>query len=625
MTPHPAPLRYRPDIDGMRAVAVAAVVGFHYFPTMAPGGFAGVDVFFVISGFLITAIIQADLQADRFRFTHFYARRIRRIFPALLAVASACLLTGWLLLIPDEFARLGKHLSAAATFVANLSYWQEAGYFDTASARKPLLHLWSLGIEEQFYIVWPLAAWLLFRRGFGLLRPVLMLGAASFAVSLVMSARDPAGNFYSPFSRAWELAAGAALACTPSDVSRSRAVAATLCVAGLIMMVATFFGIDPRANFPRPWTLLPVLGAASIIAAGQETWINRAVIGSRPLVALGRISYPLYLWHWPLLAFACILDNGTGSPPRSVRILLLLLSLCLAWATTKFLEPPYRFRRDRRSLFQLCAACAGLLAVGIACWSGMVAPRLDDGSLAQVMPATRDWQYPPADFRDITLDGHALIAKGDGARKTLYFGDSHMRQYAPRIDRLLDEGRKANVALFLTEGSCSPVPAGPASQDCLRQRRAFADIARRPEIDTVVLAAKWDAYAGDAQYLANLAALLEPLSRKRIFLVLDNPSGRAFDPRNMVFGSRLSSLTYKPATRYVPLPVAQRTLNEALAAVARHAGAMVIDPMAALCAGAQCLAATAGGGPLYRDDNHLRASFVRREAGFMDATLEPVR
>lgn len=203
---------YRADIDGLRAIAVLAVVGFHAFPDYFPGGFVGVDVFFVISGFLISSIIFREVGRSTFRLPQFYARRIRRIFPALLIVLVACLLFGWFALLPDELEHLGKHVAAAATFVSNLALWQESGYFDRAAELKPLLHLWSLGVEEQFYLVWPMLLLLLWKRQQNIAITIVLLTLTSFMLSIALGQQSPSANFYFPFSRFWELGLGCLLA-----------------------------------------------------------------------------------------------------------------------------------------------------------------------------------------------------------------------------------------------------------------------------------------------------------------------------------------------------------------------------------------------------------------------------
>lgn len=204
--------KYRSDIDGLRAIAVLLVVGFHAFPHWVKGGFIGVDIFFVISGFLISSIILGNLESNTFSFTEFYSRRIRRIFPALLVVLTTCFTIGWFVLFADEYKLFGKHMAAGAGFVSNLVFWDESGYFDKAAETKPLLHLWSLGIEEQFYIAWPVLLWVAWRLHFNLLAMTLAVAAVSFFLNTKGIRTDAVATFYSPQTRIWELLTGSILA-----------------------------------------------------------------------------------------------------------------------------------------------------------------------------------------------------------------------------------------------------------------------------------------------------------------------------------------------------------------------------------------------------------------------------
>lgn len=339
--------KYRPDIDGLRAIAVLSVVGFHAFPGFFPGGFIGVDVFFVISGFLISKIIFESLGKDQFSFSGFYGRRIRRIFPALIVVLFACFIVGWIDLIPEEFEQLGKHMLGGATFVSNLMLWGEAGYFDFASESKPLLHLWSLGIEEQFYIFWPLILWLGFKRKFHFLWLIIVLLIASFAsniISLDLHLRTAA--FYNPLTRFWELLLGSGLAYTswknaklPSSFAFINANVRS--IIGLALLGLGFVLIKKGSEFPGWWALLPTLGTMLILSANAHAWVNHTFLSNRILVWFGVISFPLYLWHWPLLVFPFILNDGV--PPTRIRIIAVVLAIFLAWLTYRFVEKPLRF------------------------------------------------------------------------------------------------------------------------------------------------------------------------------------------------------------------------------------------------------------------------------------------
>lgn len=337
---------YRPDIDGLRAIAVLAVVAFHAFPQRLAGGFAGVDVFFVISGFLITTIIMKSLVAGSFSFRVFYGRRIRRIFPALLLVLAASLVFGWFVLLADEYRMLGKHVLAGAGFVSNIAFFQESGYFDVAAETKPLLHLWSLGVEEQFYIIWPLILWFGWRFTKTALPVLLVALVLSFVAGLLSLERDSSAAFYLPHNRFWELLAGAGLAWFVIHkehglvFSRLR-LRLNDCMSvigvGLIGFSLLFASKD---NFPGWWACLPVLGTVLVILAGQDALINRVLLSRRIMVWVGLISFPLYLWHWPVLSFARILEGEV--PSRNIRIVAVLISIFLAWLTYVLLEKPLR-------------------------------------------------------------------------------------------------------------------------------------------------------------------------------------------------------------------------------------------------------------------------------------------
>jgi peptidoglycan/LPS O-acetylase OafA/YrhL len=341
--------KYRHDIDGLRAIAVLAVVGFHAFPDWIGGGFVGVDIFFVISGFLISTIIYENLDRGTFSFLEFYIRRIRRIFPALIVVLIACIILGWFVLLAEEYKQLGKHMLASAGFVANIIFWNEAGYFDNAADTKPLLHLWSLGIEEQFYILWPLITWFAWIRKFNLLIIIIFLLLLSFGLNIFGLKHYPVAIFFSPLTRFWELFFGAFIAWItiyrsslfkkfPFNIN----LFLNFCSAvGLILITYSFFVINKQYDFPGFWALVPILGAALIILSGNHTWLNSKILSNRVLVWFGLISFPLYLWHWPLLSFARIIESGL--PHRNIRIAILLLSVLLAWLTYAYVEKLFRF------------------------------------------------------------------------------------------------------------------------------------------------------------------------------------------------------------------------------------------------------------------------------------------
>ena len=345
---------YRPDIDGLRAIAVGSVVVFHAFPWLVPGGYVGVDVFFVISGFLITTNILGGLATGTFTIRGFYDRRVRRIFPALAVVLATTYALGWVTLFDKEFEQLGKHVAGGAFFVSNLFLWAESGYFDTSSEVKPLVHLWSLGIEEQFYIVWPLVLWAVFRFGrrigSNVIVSTIVLMVASFTLGLL--ALDSVGGYYSPINRFWELLVGALLAVVSfrrtTPLSDRVGPRGTLMVAtlGMALVIVPMFALDGNSPFPGWNAIPPTIGSAMLIASGPNTWWGRRVLSRRIMIGIGLISYPLYLWHWPLLVYARIMASGV--PAAGVRVGAVVLAVVLSYLTYRMIEKPLRFNRRRK-------------------------------------------------------------------------------------------------------------------------------------------------------------------------------------------------------------------------------------------------------------------------------------
>jgi peptidoglycan/LPS O-acetylase OafA/YrhL len=463
--------KYRADIDGLRAVAVLAVVAFHAFPQRMPGGFVGVDIFFVISGFLISTILLQGLRDGTFSFADFYARRIRRIFPALAVTLVAVIAFGWLSLGSDEFAQLGKHVLAGAGFVVNVTLWAESGYFDSAAAAKPLLHLWSLGIEEQFYILWPLVLWLAARAGVNWLIPIVIIGAASFIANVVIVRASALDAFYFPHTRFWELMVGAALAYPavrmPQPMQLTPVTANLLSLAGLAMVVSALALINEASPFPGWWALLPTVGAALMIHAGNQAWLNRTVLSWRPMVGVGLISYPLYLWHWPLLAYARILVNPEGDaaidPSRSARVSLVALAIALAWLTYKFVEQP--IRTGQRLPTKTIGLVTAMLVVGVLGWSTYasagfpwrietarerhpVASQMLAPNYQSLPPYAELFPEAPVAGRDILL-GHPPSAT---RFELAVIGDSHAWVLFEGLTR-----STARPTLMIGRGTCAPL------------------------------------------------------------------------------------------------------------------------------------------------------------------------
>ncbi|CAH0273602.1 O-acetyltransferase OatA [Massilia sp. Bi118] len=647
-------ITYRPDIDGLRAVAVGLVVLFHAWPKWLRSGFIGVDVFFVISGFLITSIILKDLKQRSFTIRGFYVRRIRRIFPALITVVLAVLAFGWYVLLQQEFAQLGKHVAAAAAFVSNLVLWSEAGYWDNESVTKPLLHLWSLGVEEQFYLVWPIAMALCFRVRFGILAFLALTLAGSFLYGLYATFNHPAEAYFSPVTRFWELASGGLVAYAMTK--RSPLLPAPLLISslGLLLLVLGAVLIKGQADFPGAWALLPVLGTCALIAAGNVSFINRRLLGNPLMVKVGLVSYPFYLWHWPLLSFGYIIEGEKPEP--LVKAALVLAALALAFLTYHLIERPVQKSPNKRRAIQgLVAAMACFGVLGVMVKAGLLQERMPSTAVARYMGALNDLGFPDPAMKPLRYNGslfQQLDGRGQGT--TVLIGDSVMEQYAPLVAQGLREGRfDRSKVIFATQGGCMPVE-GSVRLPRLRYPTCTTTVtdawrlAASPEVDTVVVAASWYGYFANWQqdvqmpvdgqlqtfpaasaHEAAYATLQQSIARlraagKRVYLILQPPSGNQFDPRSMITGSRFGEM--KPRTDMEPYRVERfygdnAAPRQRLLQIAQATGTLPIDPVDTVCKDGICPTVNAQGEPIYTDPVHMRPFYVKSRVHYLDPAL----
>jgi len=517
---------YRPDIDGLRAVSIVAVVLFHAFPSLLPGGFVGVDVFFVISGYLISGIILGDLRQGGFSYLNFYFARFRRIVPALFVVLAASFGFGFIVLMPDEYVSLGRHLAAGAAFTSNMRMLRDVGYFDLSADLKPLLHLWSLGVEEQFYIFWPLILTLLLRLRIRMLPALLALFIASFVSMEMMS---PMRAFYLLPARFWELMIGGILACVQADhinfsliPQRHHRRAATIAGAvALGLLLISVFGFTRLSPYPGWRALLPTLAAALLIAAGAESWINRHILGNRVAVWIGLISYPLYLWHWPLLSYARILVGG--QPAIWLRVALVVLAVLLAWGTRQWIEMPVRNRlfatlprrRRQQSVIALAVVCLGLVygvgdnASHPTAWTLLrpLQDRLQGQQLGQVAYEGYVRTMPvfatgcDAAIKEAGPNLGCWARRDHGEIRQLMWGDSHAEQFIPG---LLDQMPQAAHWMIATQSGCPPalhirIIQREQESVCTQfNKRILAFIAAHPEIKQVTLAWRGEGYLAPA-------------------------------------------------------------------------------------------------------------------------------
>ena len=521
--------KYRRDIDGLRAVAVLSVIGFHAFPMRFHGGFIGVDIFFVISGFLISTIIFDSLQRDSFNFIEFYSRRIRRIFPSLIVVLISCLIFGWFVLLSDEYKQLGKHAMAGAIFLSNVMLWKESGYFDSAADTKPLLHLWSLGIEEQFYIIWPLLLWAAWKNKFNWLTISIIIGIISFALNIRGVRTDTIATFYLPQTRFWELLIGSTLAYLTlynKDVlkkikykidfwmhtviyekiseARDNTLSNVMSILGATLLVAGMLFITKEKHFPGKWALFPVLGSALIIASGSQAWLNRKILSNRILVWFGLISFPLYLWHWPVLVFARIV-GGDVILSRSARIIAILISIILAWCTSRLIEKPLRF-----GVFKKFKTIILLLLIVILGYVGHCIDKNNgfQGRIVAKKGLDFIWETKKLGYlacqdkrllKGISLSYCLIPAKGEV--NAAIIGDSHADDKFHGIVK----NDKTHSWMLIGHSSCPPVYGINVEGEQKNCQNKFENIINwlvtKPEIKTIVLS-----YFGNYFLTTNYAA-----------------------------------------------------------------------------------------------------------------------
>jgi peptidoglycan/LPS O-acetylase OafA/YrhL len=494
------------------------VVNFHAFPEAMPGGFIGVDIFFVISGFLITGIVARELDEKRFSLATFYYRRIRRIFPALIVVLGAALALGWMWMLPAAYVQLSGDVFAGAAFFSNIALLLQSGYFDVESAKKPLLHLWSLGIEEQFYLFWPLILMLLARLRLSLMAGAAVIGMASFVLNVTLIDTHPVATFYLPFTRAWELLVGAALACGWSQISQTSHASNWRAAIGLLLIVAAAGVLNTNSAFPGWWAVLPVAGGALLLSAPQA-WGCRHVLSSRSLVEIGLISYPLYLWHWPLLVFFGIIKF---SPLTLLeRALIVALSIVLAWLTYRMVEAPFRFGRP--TLLRIAGLCMGMVLVALG--GGLVVegrgfdfrlpPQIRE--MAHVPTQASQWRVHECllDLGRETSFANSCVDR-DRRPLVLVWGDSTAGALMPGL-RKAQEARDFGIAQF-TSSSCIPaLRTGVAAEPhCRAINDKILSLAREIKPDIVLLHSTWD---GNLEGVAEVVAALKQQTNARIVVL----------------------------------------------------------------------------------------------------------
>lgn len=642
-------------------MAVLAVLAYHSIPAVLPGGFVGVDVFFVISGYLISSILIRDLDQGRFSIPAFYGRRIKRIFPALVAVLTFMFAVGWLLQFSFEFKNLGEHISGGVAFMANFKLLYDTGYFAAVQDRQPLLHLWSLGVEEQFYIVFPLILWALSR--LANLKNVILtvLLGASFIHSLSWSSVFPDAAFFLPYTRGWELLMGCVLASLENgrgsifaEWAQSRETRANgLSALGMLLIATGAVCVNSCRPYPGLWALMPTLGAVCVILAGPQSWCNRHLLGCKIMVGIGLISYPLYLWHWPLLYTARILFSG--HVPAWGMAVAIGAAFGLAFLTFRYIERPIRFGGGSAAskVIALCSAMLALFALGQLAYNQTITPRLASYPLdREVSAAAVDRYYPYLDnLLPVNLSFDAQINTNAAGSTVLFIGDSHLQQYWPRIKwNLVNAPDKCRPLAFIT---CSGAPALPnvnrtaPGQICDKFFNFAVRQAAQPKVGTVVFGCFWESYFKGSFPDVPPAQLYRVDDPARTPLVLGSPATeQVFAEFGQVIrklvdmGKEVVVITSSPAStqwnpRLAPRfgehelaaksPVSRKDFEGFVAPVTRLVtnsvlsnGGKIIDPLDYFAEDGCFRGITPDGRFRYKDGHHLRPFYVTENAVFID-------
>ncbi len=643
--------RYRPDIDGLRALAVLAVVAFHYDVPGLAGGYVGVDVFFVISGYLITRLIVRSLDEGRFSVRDFYERRIRRIFPALFAVLAATYLIGLLILLPPGLRELGESALATLGFVSNVLFWSQTGYFDAPAVTKPLLHTWSLAVEEQFYLFFPPLLWFVHvRTRLGLHHALAALGVLSFGLAAYQVGTAEASAFYLPFGRAWEFIAGAWLVVSPwrdREWRPARLAAGWLGPAAILASVLLY---DTHTDFPGHGALLPVLGTAAAIWAGERPHRATRLLAWRPLVALGLVSYSLYLWHWPLFVFARTWLIVPITPLQTVAVFAAAVAMSVvSW---RWVEQPLRRRRAGSSLvFPGAAAATATLAAAAALFvvsgglPGRVPPEI------ATIAAAADAEHGRRCFRE-RLDGACPLGDADGEPSFALIGNSHALALIPGFDELATLRGTSGVALG--GAGCVPLPGIWLFNDRTscpqRWEEVLGDLVEAETIHTVVLAGRWALYAEGSSYPPEHPTVLRLNDRasrsrgradnttilarglravvgrltdagKKVVLVGPVPEVGYDVPRTEA-RIRFLGRDFEIAPALEDFEARQSSVLPLLHEVARDPDVGLVLPHEALCGPERCRIVE-DGRALYRDDDHLSPTGARVVVRALSPELAP--
>jgi peptidoglycan/LPS O-acetylase OafA/YrhL len=618
--------RYRADIQGLRALAIVPVVLYHAHRDWAPGGFVGVDVFFVISGYLISRILLRELQTDHFSIANFYERRVRRLFPALYLVLAFAVAAGYFLLPPAALLDLGKSVAATAAFLSNLYFWKVSGYFDPAAELKPLLHTWSLAVEEQFYLLYPIFLFLLYRYLRRHVAAALWLCAlASLAIAVWQAEARPLDGFYLPLGRAYELLIGAIVAAAPLPRIRRAGVADFLSTLGVAMILASIVLFRREMHFPGAWALLPCVGSALILYIGTDhSTLAGRLLGTPVPVFFGGISYSLYLWHWPALAFARYFS--LGEPNLPVVGAVVAGAILAAWLSWRYVEQPFLHGKlpGRRIFIAGAAAMAIAFAVAGLFYVTKGLPQRFDRRAHAMFAAEADYnsRRPQchASRRQIAYADNCIFGAPNAVPDTAVWGDSLGAEFSVVLGE--QAAARGGAVMQITASSCPPAAdfAPDGSAACLTHSRdTLAALTADPRIRTVYLVAAFADYRVEehSRIIAAYARAATALHAAGKRLVLIYPIPKLPFPAPTALG--LMAKRGAPPGQFGVPTAAFREANSAFVPVldklVADLGAQRIAPADRLCDPSRCHAYINGVGVLYFDDLHPSLTGARHILG----------
>lgn len=608
-------IKYRPDVDGLRAVAVILVLLFHASPKKYPSGYIGVDIFFIISGYLITSILLKDLQLNRYSIKEFYIKRVRRIFPSLILVMLSILIFGWFALTSSEFQNIGKHVASGALFVSNFNLWLEAGYFDTASEYKPLLHLWSLGIEEQFYIFWPLLLSLFFTNKRSVLTLITAIIFCSFGLNILFIQQYPSATFYLPHTRTWELLLGSLLSYIEIKGHNTHRHGPLKALAGCILLTIAVLLINDKSIFPGWWAILPSIGTLLIISAGPNNFINRNIFGNKVLVYIGLLSYPLYLWHWPIFSYIRIIESGEST--KFIKNAAIVLSFVLAALTYHILEKQIKRKVTKVNEKSFVLSMVGLMMALLILGLGIsITPTIK--TFSSFYQLTPEQTFFPGELKNkfckkyfAGFSGEFCMLSKDKKPEIALIGDSHAHSLYPGIA----EQFQASSVLLLGETACAPLlnttsfPARGKNR-CLKEfDETFKIISNTPSIKVVIIHFRASTYAEPGaldgpnnlnQAFSNTIAHLKSLQKEIIFI--HQIPEIDFNPKSCA-DLRMIRLHQKNTKCSISKMTVEKNQQDYRSQLSLN-GIKTLDPLTVMCAGSDCFAKV-DDQPLYRDKHHL--------------------